>query len=212
MEASKRSGFDGSTDQSDLDQNPLHILVVDDSDERLRLLQQSLNTAGFRRITFVTDTAMLLEKVAEAKPDIILIDVESPSRDTLEQLLSIRDRHPTPVLMIAQDPQAQSIQAAVASGVCAYSVGDVSPDRVRPAIEVAMATFESFKVLRLQLNKARQELAQQKRIDRAKCILMQNQNMTEEDAHRALRKLAMDRKRKLHDIADDVIAMSKLLK
>ena len=191
-------------------QHHLHILVVDDSDERLKLLQDSLRSAGFARLTIMRNTALMLERVIEAKPDIILIDVESPSRDTLEQLTSIRDRRPTPVVMIAQDPQAQSIQAAVASGVCAYSVGDVSPERVRPAIDIAMATFESFKALRGQLSEARQQLSQQKRIDRAKCLLMQQQNLSEKDAHNALRKLAMDRKRKLHDVADDVIAMARL--
>ena len=196
--------------QSELRQNSLHILVVDESDERLQLLQKSLVSAGFVRLTVVRNTTLLLERVIEAKPDIILIDVESPSRDTLEQLTSIRDRRPTPVVMVAQDPQAQSIHAAVASGVCAYSVGDVSPERVRPAIEIAMATFESFKVLRGQLNEARQQLSQQKRVDRAKCLLMQQQNLSENDAHNALRKLAMDRKRKLHDVADDVIAMARL--
>ena len=113
--------------------------------------------------------------------------------------------------MVAQDPKAQSIQDAVASGVCAYSVGDVSTDRVKPAIEVAMATFASFKVLRDQLSEARDKLSQQKRIDRAKCILIQQKGLSEEQAHKALRKLAMDRKRKLAEIADDLIAMSKLL-
>ena len=197
-------------EQADVRRHQLHILVVDDSDERLKLLQDSLRSAGYERLTIMRNTASLLERVIEGKPDIILIDVESPSRDTLEQLNSIRNRRPTPVVIVAQDPQAQSIQAAVASGVCAYSVGDVCPERVRPAIEIAMATFESFKALRNQLNEARQQLSQQKRIDRAKCLLMQQQNLSEKDAHMALRTLAMDRKRKLYDVADDVIAMAKL--
>ena len=149
--------------------------------------------------------------VRATKPDVVLIDVESPSRDTLEQLRLIRDQAPTPVLMLAQDPQAQSIQDSVASGVCAYSVGSLSTDRVKPAIEVAMATFGSFKKLRDQLAEAREQLSEQKRIDRAKCILIQQKGLSEEEAHKALRKLAMDRKRKLVDVADDLIAMVKLL-
>jgi response regulator NasT len=152
----------------------------------------------------------LYQFVQETKPDVILIEVESPSRDTLEQLKLIRDQAPTPVLVVAQDPQAQSIQEAVASGVCAYSVGDVSTDRVKPAIEVAMATFASFRALRQELLETRKQLQQQKRIDRAKCILIEQKGMTEEQAYKALQKLAMDRKRKLVDVADDLIAMTKL--
>ena len=191
--------------------SPLHILLIDESVERASLLTDALQRTGFERITVVAQTNGLLEEVQRAQPDVILIDVESPSRDTLEQLTMIRNRQPTPVVMIAQDPAAQSIQAAVASGVCAYSVGGISASKVRPAIEIAMATFESIKALRSELTLARQQLGDQKRIDRAKCILIRQQNLSEDDAHRALRKLAMDRKRKLVDVADDLIAMSKLL-
>ena len=121
----------------------------------------------------------LVQSVASDKPDVVLIDVESPSRDTLEQLSLLRDRHPTPVLMIAQDPKAQSIQAAVKSGVCAYSVDSISADKVRPAIEVAMATFATFRSLRGQLEKAREDLSQHKRIDRAKYLLMDKHRLNE---------------------------------
>ncbi len=189
----------------------IKILVVDESQQRLKLLTAALHEAGFDRVHSVQNSISLLDIVRETRPDAVLIEVESPTRDTLEQLTMIRDHAPTPVLIIAQDPKAQSIQAAVASGVCAYSVGGVSPERVKPAIEVAMATFASFKALRDQLANAREQLSQQKRIDRAKCILMQQKGLSEEEAHKALRKLAMDRKRKLVDTADDLIAMSKLL-
>lgn len=189
----------------------ISILVVDDSEPRLQLLMSALKEAGYDCVHALQNATILHQFVRETKPDVVLIEVESPSRDTLEQLKLIRDQDPTPVLMVAQDPKAQSIQDAVASGVCAYSVGDVSTDRVKPAIEVAMATFASFKALRDQLSEARRKLSQQKRIDRAKCILIEQKGLTEEQAHKALRKLAMDRKRKLVDIADDLIAMSKLL-
>lgn len=190
----------------------IQILVVDESVERLELLVSALRSSGFHRIAVVKDTSKILEWVTTLKPDVILIDVESPTRDTLEQLTFIRDRHPTPVVMIAQDPEAQSIHRAVSSGVFAYSVGQVSSDRVRPAIEVAMATFESFKLLRAELADAREKLNQQKRIDRAKCILIEQQKLTEQQAHQALRKMAMDRKRRLVDVADDLIAMAKLFR
>ena len=189
----------------------ISILVFDESEPRLNYLIAALSEAGYHRVHAVRNSNHLLEIVRETRPDVVLIEVESPTRDTLEQLTLIRDQAPTPVLIVAQDPQAQSIQAAVASGVCAYSVGGVSPDRVKPAIEVAMATFASFKSLRDQLAAAHEKLRQQKRIDRAKCMLIQQKGMSEEQAHKALRKLAMDRKRKLIDAADDVIAMFKFL-
>jgi response regulator NasT len=196
---------------SDNDSHQTSILVVDESETRLKLLIAALSKAGYSRVHALSNSTELHQFVRETKPDVVLIDVESPSRDTLEQLKLIRDQDPTPVLMVAQDPKAQSIQEAVASGVCAYSVGDVSTVRVKHAIEVAMATFASFKMLRDQLARAREQLSEQKRIDRAKCYLIEQKGLSEEEAHKALRKLAMDRKRKLADVADDLIAMSKLM-
>ena len=188
------------------------ILAVDESPERLQLLNESLRAAGFTRIHLLNETADLLDRVVDLTPDVILMEVDSPRRDALEQLNLVRDRHPTAVLMISQDQQAQSIQAAVASGVCAYTVGGASAEKVRPAIEVAMATFQSFKQLRGELAQAKTELSHHKRIDRAKRILIQEKGMTEEQAHKAIRKLSMDRKRKLIDVADDIIAFSNLFR
>lgn len=179
---------------------------------RLRCLDQALCATGFDRIQLLNETTDLLDKVLALSPDVILIEVDSAGRDTLEQLSLVRDQHPTPVVMIAQDLEAQSIQAAVASGVCDYTVDGISATKVRPAIEVAMATFQSFKLLRGELAKTKEELSQHKRIDRAKYILIKDQGLTEEEAHKALRKLSMDRKRKLIDVADDLIAYSKLFR
>ncbi|MEM6362787.1 MAG: ANTAR domain-containing protein [Planctomycetota bacterium] len=186
------------------------ILAVDDSFDRLQLLHTALLEAGFARIRLLNETTDLLQKVVALRPDVILMEVDSPSRDVLEQLNQVRDRQPTAVLMVSQDPQAQSIQAAVASGVCAYSVDGVSAEKVRPAVEVAMATFDSFRKLRIELAEAKSKLSQHKRIDRAKHILIEKKGMTEDEAHKALRKLSMDRKRKLVDVADDLIALSDL--
>ena len=188
------------------------ILAVDESEERLNLLHRALQAAGFSRVHLLNETIDLLEKVTALSPDVVLMEVDSPGRDTLEQLNLVRDRHPTAVLMICQDEQAQSIKAAVASGVCAYSVDGVSPAKIRPAIEVAMATFQSFRQLRGELAQAKQDLNQHKRIDRAKHVLIEEKGMTEEQAHKALRKLSMDRKRKLIDVADDIIAFSRLFR
>lgn len=186
------------------------VLAFDESIERLKLLEHALRDAGFDHIHLLSDTSDILTKVLELKPDVILIEVESPGRDTIEQLSLVRDQQPTAVALITQDEEAQSIKSAVESGVCAYTADGISATKVRPVIEIAMATFAKFKSLRGELAHAREELSNHKRIDRAKSLLMKVRGFSEEEAHKALRKLSMDRKRKLADVAEDVIAMSKL--
>lgn len=194
---------------SDSNQQPL-VLAFDASVERLQLLEEALRGAGFDRIHLLSDTSDILKSVIELTPDVILIEVQSPGRDTLEQLTLIRDQQPTAVVLITQDEEAQTIKSAVDSGVCAYTADGISATKVRPVIEIAMATFQKFKRLRGELAQAREELSNHKRIDRAKALLMKVRGFSEEEAHKALRKLSMDRKRKLADVADDIIAFSKL--
>jgi response regulator NasT len=198
------------TDRFPTDPHEIRILLIDESPERSELLQKTLHASGYRDLVVYHQTQGLLEKVAELRPDVVLIEVDSPRRDTLEQLSSVRDRRPTPVVMFTQDPDAQSIEAAVSSGVSAYIVDGINPAQVRPAIDVAMSTFRSFAALRGQLQQAKQELSEHKRIDRAKAILMNQYGISENEAYAAIRKLAMDRKRKLINVADDLIAMSKM--
>lgn len=186
------------------------VLAFDESVDRLKLLGEALDDAGFQRVHLLSDNSNILQCVIDLKPDVILIEVESPSRDTLEQLTLVRDQRPTAVALITQDEEAQSIKSAVDSGVCAYTAEGVLAPKIRPVIEIAMATFGKFKRLRSELAHAREELGNHKRIERAKSLLMRIRGFSEEEAHQTLRKLSMDRKRKLADVAEDVLAMSKL--
>ena len=191
--------------------NSLKILLVDDSQERAAALILALRTCGYENVSCANTADVLSDQNRLSRSDIILIDVESPTRDTLEQLTLIRDRQPKPVVLFTQDENVQSIQAAIQSGVSAYVLDGISPSQVRPAIEIAMATFQSFQSLRAELDEARSSLEDQKTVNRAKGILMEKRRLSEEAAYQFLRKAAMDRKRKMADVARDIIALKDLI-
>lgn len=198
--ASKDSVFENSK---------ITVAVIDDSPQRSQALEELLHSVGYTR-TFVIDIKLdVVDQILQLKPDVVLVEIESPRRDMLEQLSTLRDRRPTPVAVFCQNGQAQSIHAAVESGVCAYVVEGVQPDQVKPAIGLAMSTFRAFNKLRQQADAAKQQLHDRKRIDHAKRILMAKQNLSEEEAFQAIKKLAMDRQRKLPDAADDIVAFLK---
>ena len=184
------------------------VAVVDDSPQRSEALEKLLHSIGYSR-TFVIDIKRdVVDQILELKPDVVLVEIESPRRDMLEQLSTLRDRRPTPVAVFCQNGQAQSIHAAVESGVCAYVVEGIQPDQVKPAIGLAMSTFRAFNKLRQQVDAAKQQLHDRKRIDNAKRVLMSKHNLSEEKAFQAIKKLAMDRQRKLSDAADDIVAFT----
>jgi two-component system, response regulator / RNA-binding antiterminator len=190
----------------------LRVMIVDERPERAQVLAQTLGAAGCEVIAQVFDRLALREQVARLRPDVIIIDMECPDRDALEDMSRITRDEPRPTVMFVDRSDSDSIRAAVQAGVSAYVVGGVSAERVRPILEVAIARFEEFQSLRRELEDARSSLAERKVIERAKGILMKHREMSEEDAFRSLRKMAMDRKMRLVAIAREVVAAAEILR
>ena len=193
------------------DQKQVKILLVDNSEDRARMLTSALDICGYRSVAQIPTHGKIWEEIERLNPDVILIDVESPTRDTLEQLNWIRDRNPKPVVLFTQDTDVQSIRAAINSGVSAYVVDGIQAERVRPAIEIAMATFHSFQTLRDELDQTKATLEDQTAIDRAKALLSNTKGYTEDQAYHHLRKLAMNQKRKLADVSRRLLELEDLL-
>jgi response regulator NasT len=141
----------------------------------------------------------------------VIVDMQSPDRDVLEDMQRLNRDQPRPIVMFVDESDNESIHAAVEAGVSAYVVNGLQAGRVRPIIEVAIARFQAFQALRGELEAARTSLAERKLIERAKGILMSRRNVDEEQAYRLLRKTAMDRKTKLVEVARQVIEMAELL-
>jgi len=189
----------------------LRVMIVDDDREREQILRQALDHAGYEVLATVDSGADLSRAVERTEPDVIIIDLHSPDRDTLEHVILISQDRPRPIVMFSADGDADKIREAVRAGVSAYIVNGLAAERIEPIIRVAIARFEALQSLREELADAQMQLADRKRIERAKGILMQQKNMSEEEAYRALRKLAMDRNLKLAEIAEQLINVHKLL-
>lgn len=186
------------------------ILLIDDSAERVVFLKRILNECGYEYVTSCAPTDIILDQVSKFNPEVILIDVFSPSRDTLEQLTTIKDANPRPVVLLSQDDNIQTIEAAFKCGVTAYVSRDVTRSQAKPIIDTAMITFASFQSLKNELNEVKEELQQKKIVEKAKGILMSDYDLSEEDAYQRLRKFAMDRKRSMSDVANQIIEIKKL--
>lgn len=188
----------------------LKILLVDETEQRARALRSVLVECGYR-VDFVCDDgrADLFASVRACEPELILIAVDSPGRDTLEQLTIIKRERPRPVVMFTQDDNAQTISAAIDSGVSAYIVDGISAARVRPIIDVAMATFRAYQNIRSELEQTRSALRDRDVVDFAKRLLMKCHNWDEEEAYHYLRRLSMNRCCKLSDVAHEVAMLYK---
>lgn len=189
----------------------LKVMLVDRDAERGELLASALTAAGHRVIARVSDDARLASEVQRLQPDIIIIDMASPGRDTLEQMRQIGRDQPKPIILFSDERDPDTIRQAIRAGVSAYIVDGLSQERVMPIIEVAVARFAEFQSLKQELDDTRTQLADRKVIDKAKGLLMEKKRMSENDAYQFLRRTAMDRNAKLADVARMLVTMEDLL-
>lgn len=186
----------------------LRILLIDNNPERASQVCAALTHSGHEVIRQRPNATGLTAAVARDQPDIVIIDMESPDRDTLENMSTLNDHAPRPIVFFADQPgDRATIQAAVRAGVSAYVVDGVKPDSVRSIIDSAIAQFESFQALRTELAQTRNALEDRKIIERAKGLIMKREGCDEDTAFQILRSTAMDHSERLSDMARRIIAL-----
>lgn len=190
----------------------LKIVIVDESPVRSAIIEEGLREAGFTQVTRIEEMTNLLARIYAIDPDVIIIDLENPSRDVLEQMFQVSRIVKRPIAMFVDQSDAASIQASVDAGVSAYIVGGLVKDRVKNILDLCISRFNAFARLQSELEQAKTALEDRKVIDRAKGILMKAKGLTEEEAYALLRKTAMNEKKKMAEIAQSVITASEMFK
>lgn len=189
----------------------LRILIIDESRARAGELCAGLAMAGHQVAAVLPSALDLTAQIETIKPDVILIETESPSRDTLENLAVMNREMPRPVVLLTQDSDAAVMRAAFRAGVSAYIVDNLDLARLKPIVDVAIARFEEHQGLKQELALATRKLSERKIVDKAKGILMKTRGLDEDQAYAALRKLAMERAQPIGKVAGDLVEMARLL-
>lgn len=190
----------------------MKIAIVDESPIRAAILKEGLREAGFIEVEHIIERHNLLKRIYALDPDVILIDLENPSRDELEQMFQVSRAVRRPVAMFVDRSDDASIQASVDAGVSAYIVDGLKKERIKSILNLCVSRFEAFARLQSELERARSDLDERKTIDRAKGILMKAKNLSEEDAYKLMRNVAMRESKKIVEIARSIITASELLK
>jgi response regulator NasT len=190
----------------------LKIVIVDENPIRAAILRDGLREAGFSKIVHLEATTNLLARIYEIDPEVILIDLESPSRDMLEQMFQVSRIVKRPIAMFVDHSDTASIQASVDAGVSAYIVDGLKKERMKHILDLCISRFNAFARLEGELDRARTALEDRKVIDRAKGILMKAKALSEEQAYVLLRNTAMNEKKKIAEIAQSVITAAEMMK
>ena len=188
----------------------LHIVIVEPDETRARLVIDSLLPLG-HQVTVIGEGAGLARRVREIAPDIVLIDMANPSRDTLEEMALAAGPMDRPVAFFVDRTDGDLTRQAIEAGVSAYVIDGLQPDRVAAVMDAAIARFQMFQRMRRELETTRRALEERKLIDRAKGIVMKARGVSEEEAYALMRKTAMDQGRKVADVAGAIVTAAGLL-
>ncbi len=190
---------------------PLRIILIDDDQERSAYLTASLADADYAVIAQLTAQDNLLKVVEQLEADIVLVDMDNPARDMLENCASMTAKAPHPIVLFTKQSDPDTIAEAVRAGVTAYIVDGIDTSRLKPILDVAIAQFKQHQKLLSDLDDTRTRLADRRDIDRAKAILMRLRQLDENAAYALLRKNAMTKRITLGEAARIVLAAAELM-
>jgi response regulator NasT len=189
----------------------LSILIIDENRIRASIIEDGLREAGHGRVAVLHDVNEVARTIQTTAPDVIVIDLENPRRDTLEHFFSLSRAIQRPIAMFVDRSDGAMIEKAVEAGVSAYVVDGLKKERVKPILDMAISRFNAFSRLTRELEQARSELEDRKIIEQAKGILMKTRTLSEPEAYALLRSTAMNQNRRMVDIAQSLVTAAALL-
>jgi response regulator NasT len=183
----------------------LKILLIDTDADRAEALQRKLSEAGFSDVSRVVSGDRLIEAVHRVQPDLIIIDMALPDRDTLEDIRNLSANVPRPIVMFSDKDDPAFVDEAIAAGVCSYNLSGIANQEVKPIVASAIALFRRYRHVETELAAAKALLDERRLLERAKAILMRDRKMTEPEAYRWLQRKAMNENRKLSQVVVEFV-------
>jgi two-component system, response regulator / RNA-binding antiterminator len=189
----------------------VRVVIIDQSFARAAVIQEGLRDAGITDITVLTERQGMMAQIAALSPDVVLMNLENPSRDALEESFLISRSLRKPIAMFVDQSDQQTMMDAIDAGVSAYVVDGFRKERVKPIVDLAVQRFQAFSRLQDELDAARTQLAERVLVDQAKAILMRKRGLSEPEAYRLLRTHAMQTNRRIVDVAQGLVTAESML-
>lgn len=181
-------------------------VVVAEDEALIRLdVVESLEDAGYRVVGQAANGDEAVELARSERPGVVIMDVKMPGSDGIAAAKTITEEGIAPVVMLTAFSQQSLVKEASDAGAMAYVVKPFVPEKLFPAIEVAMARFDQMTELKKQITDLKKRFTARKKVDRAKGLLMENMGLSEAEAFRWIQKTSMDRRLTMEEVADAVI-------
>ena len=194
-----------------INQTALKIILVDENMGRSAILRRALQDKGHEVISRLEESENLVNSNEITHADVVIVNADIPDEAVFANLRDVNKTKPKPIVMFTESSEEHMAGTAIKSGVNAYIVDGLEENRVQPIIDVAMARFREFQALKDELDATRSQLSERKAVEKAKGLLMKHKDINEDDAYQSLRKMAMDKNKRIVDVAESVINAFELL-
>ena len=187
----------------------LRILIADNESIIRMDLKELLEEAGHEVIGEAADGLKAVELTRKLKPDLVIMDIKMPEMDGIAAAKLISNEKLAPVLLLTAYSQKEIVEKAKDSGVLAYLVKPVKESNLFPAIEIALSRFKEYMEIEQELLDLRNSLETRKILDRAKGLLMDAYNLSEQEAFRRIQQYSMAKRKSIREVAEAIIDASK---
>lgn len=196
---------------SDMSSSMPSVVIVDENAARASIIEAGLKSAGHEHVTIINDMSGVVAKIAAIAPDVVVIDLQNPNRDMLEDALQLSRAVKRPVAMFVDKSDNEMMQSAIDAGVSAYVIDGLRQDRVKAILDMAVSRFNAFSKLERELEEAKSALENRNVIDQAKRLIMSSRAVSEDEAYKLLRRTAMNQNRKIVEVAESLVLSANLL-
>ena len=187
----------------------LRILIADNESIIRMDLKELLEEAGHEVVGEAADGLKTVELTRKLKPDLVIMDIKMPEMDGIAAAKMISNEKLAPVLLLTAYSQKEIVEKAKDSGVLAYLVKPVKESNLFPAMEIALSRFKEYMEIEQELLDLRNSLETRKILDRAKGMLMDAYNLSEQEAFRRIQQYSMAKRKSIREVAEAIIDASK---
>lgn len=183
----------------------LKFLFISDENLSLALIKQTLDNDGYEDVVYSENIENIIAEVAFLKPEILIIKLGNPTPKIMQDIFEVTKSNHLPIAVFVDEADFNLTNKAMDAGVHSFVIDGFKPSRIKAIGELTLSRFLKYHQLVDQRNKAVGELNNRKILDRAKGILMSNQEISEKAAYNLIRSTSMKQNKKMVEIANTII-------
>ena len=191
-----------------LQDTAIDVLLIEERASKRSRLKKTLLEFGYN---IAKHSSLSIDIITLYQPSVLILSTDLPSSPMLATLAEINQLLPLPIIIIAENDTPNLVKNAIKSGVSAYVVSEMIPQRLKSIISVATERFKVEQSLRNELKRAKDQLESRKYIEKAKGIIMEQKQLNEQQSYELLRNMAMNQGSSLAEVAKNIIDVHTLL-